>query len=69
MSCLYCAAMEWAEGDNWSLEVELFPGLTDFKCAVVRRDGSVAAWEPGANRTVEVASDCGCQCSAHLHCL
>lgn len=46
--------MEWSEGDNWSLQVELFPGLTDFKCAVVRQDGSVAAWEPGANRTVEV---------------
>ena len=48
------AAMEWSEGDNWSLEVDLFPGITDFKCAVVRQDGSVACWEPGANRTVEV---------------
>lgn len=47
-------AMEWSEGDNWYLEVDLFPGVTDFKCAVVRQDGSVASWEPGANRTVEV---------------
>lgn len=46
--------MEWSEGDNWFLEVDLFPGITDFKCAVVRQDGSVACWEPGANRTVEV---------------
>ena len=46
--------MEWSEGDNWCLEVDLFPGITDFKCAVVRQDGSVACWEPGANRTVEV---------------
>ena len=46
--------MEWSDGDNWSLQVELSPGMTDFKCAVVRQDGSVAAWEPGANRTVEV---------------
>lgn len=46
--------MEWSDGNDWSLQVDLSPGLTDFKCAVVRRDGSVAAWEPGANRTVEV---------------
>ena len=46
--------MKWSEEDNWSLEVDLFPGVTDFKCAVVRQDGSVASWEPGANRTVEV---------------
>lgn len=46
--------MEWSDGDEWTLQVELFPGLTDFKCAVIRPDGSVAAWEPGANRTVEV---------------
>lgn len=48
------AAMEWSEGDTWCLEVDLSPGLTDFKCAVVRQDGSVVCWEPGANRTVEV---------------
>ena len=48
------AAMEWSEGDNWSLEVDLSPGVTDFKCAVVRQNGSVVCWEPGANRTVEV---------------
>ena len=47
--------MEWSDGDDWSLQVDLSPGLTDFKCAVVRQDGSVAAWEPGANRTVEVS--------------
>lgn len=51
--------MEWSEGDNWWLEVDLFPGVTDFKCAVVRQDGSVACWEPGANRTVEV-KPCHC---------
>lgn len=50
-------AMEWSDGDEWTLQVELFPGLTDFKCAVIRPDGSVAAWEPGANRTVEVPRD------------
>ena len=46
--------MEWSAEDNWHLEVDLFPGITDFKCAVVRSDGSVVVWEPGANRTVEV---------------
>ena len=56
--------MEWSEGDNWHLEVDLFPGVTDFKCAVVRQDGSVAAWEPGANRTVEASSSCN---PGHLH--
>ena len=50
----WCPAMEWSDGDNWSLQVELSPGMRHFKCAVVRQDGSVAAWEPGANRTVEV---------------
>lgn len=51
--------MEWSEGDKWSLEVDLSPGVTDFKCAVVRQNGSVVCWEPGANRTVEVHSS-GC---------
>lgn len=50
----HAPAMEWSEGDNWSLEVDLSPGVTDFKCAVVRQNGSVVCWEPGANRTVEV---------------
>lgn len=54
MSFFAFAAMEWSEGDNWSLEVDLSPGVTDFKCAVVRQNGSVVCWEPGANRTVEV---------------
>lgn len=53
-SSFVCAAMQWSAGDNWSLEVDLSPGVTDFKCAVVRLDGSVVCWEPGANRTVEV---------------
>ncbi|KAL0019875.1 hypothetical protein WJX79_007051 [Trebouxia sp. C0005] len=50
----HAPAMEWSEGDKWSLEVDLSPGVTDFKCAVVRQNGSVVCWEPGANRTVEV---------------
>lgn len=50
----HAPAMEWSAEDNWHLEVDLFPGITDFKCAVVRSDGSVVVWEPGANRTVEV---------------
>lgn len=52
-------AMQWSAGDNWSLEVDLSPGVTDFKCAVVRLDGSVVCWEPGANRTVEVPHEHG----------
>lgn len=62
--------MEWSEGDNWYLEVDLFPGVTDFKCAVVRQDGSVAAWEPGANRTVEASTPAiPLGCRHQHHCL
>ena len=46
--------MDWAEGDNWSVSLEIPPGEFDFKCVVMRADGSVAAWEPGSNRTLEV---------------
>ena len=48
------AVMEWTDGDEWSLTVPLPPGVTDFKCVVVRADGSIAEWEPGANRNIEV---------------
>ena len=47
--------MEWTEGDDWSLTVPLPPGVTDFKCVVVRADGTIAEWEPGANRNIEVS--------------
>ncbi len=57
------AVMEWTDGDEWSLTVPLPPGVTDFKCVVVRDDGSIAEWEPGANRNIEV-SWLGCSCAA-----
>ena len=46
--------MDWSEGDNWSLQLELVPGAYDFKCIVARTDGSIAAWEPGTNRHIDV---------------
>ena len=49
------AALTWAEGDEWSAEVELGPGSHEFKLVVVRSDGSIAEWEPGSNRSVEVS--------------
>ena len=53
---LPCAVMGWSQGDEWALAVPLPSGLTDFKCVVVREDGSIAEWEPGANRTIEVST-------------
>ncbi|KAK9835486.1 hypothetical protein WJX74_001225 [Apatococcus lobatus] len=47
-------AMEWSEGDNWTLQLDLAPGAYDFKCVVARPDGSIAAWEPGSDRHIEL---------------
>ena len=48
------AGMTWGEEDRWTSEVALAPGTYDFKLVIVREDGSVAAWEPGENRSVMV---------------
>jgi len=46
--------MEWSTDNHWSVEVEMEPGEYDFKAVVTREDGSVAEWEGGENRTVQV---------------
>lgn len=46
--------MTWEDGDKWTVEVQVAPGAYDFKCVVVRQDGSIAEWEPGENRCLEV---------------
>ena len=46
--------MEWAEGDEWTVELLVPPGIYDFKCVVTRSDGSIAEWEPGENRSFRV---------------
>ena len=46
--------MTWEDGDKWTVEVQVPPGAYDFKCVVVRQDGSIAEWEPGENRLLEV---------------
>lgn len=46
--------MTWEDGDRWTVEVQVPPGAYDFKCVVVRQDGSIAEWEPGENRCLEV---------------
>ena len=48
------AGMTWGEEDRWTSEVALAPGTYDFKLVIVREDGSVAAWEPGEDRSVTV---------------
>ena len=49
--------MEWSSGDKWSVEVGLEPGQYDFKAVVMREDGSIAEWEGGENRTIEVQAN------------
>lgn len=48
------AGMTWAEGDEWSVELELAPGPHEFKLVVVGPDGAASEWEPGSNRQVVV---------------
>jgi hypothetical protein len=45
--------MEWGEGDQWTLTLDLPPGTHHFKLAVTR-GGQPADWEGGANRSLEV---------------
>ena len=47
--------MTWGEDDKWTSELTLSPGSYEFKLVILREDGSVAAWEPGENRTVTVS--------------
>ncbi len=60
------AAMEWSEGDNWALQLDLAPGAYDFKCIVARPDGSIAAWEPGSNRHIDVSPHPGPMHAEHV---
>ncbi|KAK9802949.1 hypothetical protein WJX72_006264 [[Myrmecia] bisecta] len=47
-------ALEWGDGDVWSLVLGMEPGSYVFKCVVVREDGSLVAWQPAENRVIEV---------------
>ncbi len=51
--------MDWAEGDNWSLRVDLPPGQHEFKIVVASPSGQAYEWESGSNRVVEVRRDPG----------
>jgi hypothetical protein len=51
---LAVAGMEWSDGDKWSVEVGMVPGEYDFKAVVIRQDGSIAEWEGGENRSLQV---------------
>ncbi len=44
--------MEWSDGDNWALTVELPAGRHEFK--IVVSGGAAYDWESGGNRIVEV---------------
>jgi hypothetical protein len=49
--------MNWGDGDNWTLEVDIPGGSYDFKF-VVQREGAFADdsdWEAGANRSLFVS--------------
>lgn len=53
-------AMEWSEGDNWSLQAELEPGTYSFKCVIYNTNSGSAFWEEGGDRKVEVGAGPAC---------
>ena len=56
------AGMEWAEGNQWSLSVELAPGVYDFKLVTaVAESGEAVEWEAGDNRQLKV-----CRCGGYI---
>ncbi|GAB4816984.1 hypothetical protein N2152v2_004030 [Parachlorella kessleri] len=50
--CTAAPGMEWSDGDNWALTVELPAGRHEFK--IVVSGGTAYDWESGGNRIVEV---------------
>lgn len=68
------AAMQWSDGDQWLLSLDLPAGSHEFKVVAVAppaKEGacSYADWEAGPNRTLKVR--CGrlcCQCSCLAGC-
>lgn len=49
------AGMTWAEGDQWSVAVDLPPGVYEFKLVAVLGDsGEPVEWEAGDNRQLTV---------------
>ncbi len=59
-----CAGMEWAEGNQWSLSLELAPGVYDFKLVTaVAETGEAVEWEAGDNRQLKV---CCCEGNVYL---
>ncbi len=61
--------MEWAEGNQWSLSVELGPGVYDFKLVTaVAETGEAVEWEAGDNRQLKVCRCRGCVCFVSRLC-
>ncbi len=53
------AGMTWAEGDQWSVAVDLPPGVYEFKLVAVLGDsGEPVEWEAGDNRQLTVRLPC-----------
>lgn len=60
--------MEWAEGNQWSLSVDLAPGVYDFKLVTaVAETGEAMEWEAGDNRQLKAGSYYACICSVQRH--
>lgn len=62
------AAMQWGEGDQWLLTLELPAGSHEFKVVTVAppaKEGSCgfAEWEAGPNRTVQARVARGLCCA------
>lgn len=56
LSATRAAAMEWSEGDQWLLTLELPAGAHEFKvvAAAPAKHGGSVEWESGPNRTLQV---------------
>lgn len=54
--CSQAVALKWNEGNVWTNQVDLPPGMYEFKCVVAEGSGGTR-WEPGSNRSFQVAEE------------
>jgi len=53
--------LDWNDGDVWTCECDLAPGVLEYKYVVKSSTGDLITWQPGENRKIEVPEDCDVQ--------